>query len=54
MTIKIKWEVYIIELQSTKGKQWKVTRKLPELTVTETLIFSDKEKAQKQFMKWLQ
>ena len=48
-----KWEVSIMEIQNHKGKKYKVTRRLPELTVAETKIFKDKKKARKQFDEWL-
>ena len=45
-----KWEVSLIALAGT----FKVTRRLPDLTVSETKIFASKEEAQKQFDKWLE
>lgn len=48
-----KWEISIIELQNSKGKKYKVTRRLPELFVAETRIFSSKKKAKELFDEWL-
>ncbi len=47
-----KWEVSIIELRNG-GKRYKVTRKIPELSVSETKVFPTKEEALEQFRKWL-
>jgi hypothetical protein len=48
-----KWEISIIELQNSKGKKYKVTRRLPELLVSETRVFSSKKKAKQLFDEWL-
>lgn len=48
-----KWEVSLIELENGLGKKFKVTRRLPELSVAETKIFRTKAQAKKQFDKWL-
>ncbi len=48
-----KWEISIIELQNSKGKKYKVTRRLPELGVSETRIFSSKKEAKQLFDEWL-
>jgi hypothetical protein len=48
------WEVSIIEVKSSKRKWYKVTRRLPDLRVSETKIFSSKEKARKQFQEWIE
>jgi hypothetical protein len=48
-----KWEVSIIELQTETGIKFKVTRRLPDLSVSETKIFSDKKKALRLFEEWL-
>ena len=48
-----KWEISIIELEDSDGKKYKVTRRLPELSVAETKMFSSKEEAKKQFNEWL-
>lgn len=48
-----KWEVSIIELQNHAGKKFKVTRRLPEMSVAETRVFAGKKKAKKLFNEWL-
>ncbi len=48
-----KWEVSIIEYQDATGTKYKVTRRIPELSVAETKVFSSKEKAKAQFEGWL-
>ena len=48
-----KWQVSIIELQSSEGKKYKVTRCLPELHVSETKMFNSKKEAKNQFDEWL-
>ncbi|MEK6886991.1 MAG: hypothetical protein AABW88_04105 [Nanoarchaeota archaeon] len=47
------WEVSIIELQSSDGKKYKVTRSLPELHVSETKLFNSKKEAKDKFDEWL-
>ena len=48
-----KWEVSIIELENEKGKKFKVTRQLPELSISETKVFKSKVRAKQQFDEWL-
>ncbi len=49
-----KWEVSISEYETSRGKsQWKVTRRLPEMTVAETKVFNSKEEAIRQYEEWL-
>ncbi|HIH39252.1 TPA: hypothetical protein HA219_00805 [Candidatus Woesearchaeota archaeon] len=48
-----KWEVSIIELSSSEGKRYKVTRSLPELHVSETKMFNSKKEARNKFNEWL-
>lgn len=48
-----KWEISIIEFENNVNKKYKVTRRLPDLAVSETKIFDSKEKAKKQFDEWL-
>ena len=48
-----KWEVSIIELHNHRGKKFKVTRRMPYMSVAETKIFNSKKKAIKQFNEWL-
>ena len=49
----IKWEVSIIELQENGEKKFKVTRRVPALSVSETKIFDNLKRAKKQFDEWL-
>ena len=44
-----KWEVSIMELQNHIGKKFKVTRRLPEMSVAETKVFTTKKKAKRLF-----
>lgn len=46
----MKWEVTITKFTDNF---YKVTRRIPELEVSETKVFSSKEKAQEQFEEWL-
>lgn len=48
-----KWEVSITEFKNSVGKKFKVTRRLPELSVAETKMFRTKKKAKQQFDDWL-
>jgi len=48
-----RWEVSIIELENHIGKKYKVTRRLPEMSVAETVVFMTKKQAKKQFDEWL-
>jgi len=49
----MKWEVTIAEFEDEEGKKYKVTRRLPEMLVSETKIFKSKKQARKQFKQWL-
>ena len=42
-----------MEFQNHKGKKFKVTRRVQEMSVAETKIFKSKEHAIKQFNEWL-
>ena len=48
-----KWEISIIELEDSKSKKYKVTRRLPDMSVAETKMFNSKEETKKQFDEWL-
>ncbi|MEK6900210.1 MAG: hypothetical protein AABX05_03740 [Nanoarchaeota archaeon] len=48
-----KWEVSIMEILEGKITKYKVTRRIPELSVAETKIFQSKEDAKRQFELWL-
>jgi len=47
------WEISIMELQNHVGTKFKVTRRLPELLVSETKVFRSKIDAKKQIEEWL-
>jgi len=49
----LKWEVSISEYKDRKGIKYKVTRRIPELHVAETRLFSNKKQAFDLFNKWL-
>ena len=49
-----KWEVSIIGIENAIGKKYKVTRRIPEMSVSETRVFRSKEEAKKQFDEWLE
>jgi len=40
-----KWEASIIELKKNGRKKYKVTRRFPEMSISETKIFRSKKKA---------
>jgi len=48
-----KWEISFMEFKNNKGKKFKLTRRLPNLSVSETKFFRSKKKAKKQFDDWL-
>ncbi|MBW2992708.1 hypothetical protein KY345_05820 [Candidatus Woesearchaeota archaeon] len=48
-----KWEVSIIEVENSVGKKYKVTRRIPEMSIAETRIFRSKKEAKQQFDEWL-
>ncbi len=49
--MSIKWEVSIIELKDN-GSQYKVTKRIPDLGISDTKLFSKIEKALEQFREW--
>ena len=49
----MKWEITIMEIENSEGKKYKVTRRLPELSIAETKIFDSKESAKRQMEEWL-
>jgi len=51
--LTMKWEVTMAEFKENGKTKYKVTRRMPELTIAETKIFAIKEQAQKQFEEWL-
>lgn len=50
--INKKWEVSLIELKEN-GKRYKVTRRIPNMHVSETKMFKSKKEALKQLEEWL-
>ena len=51
--INKQWEVSIIQFYDGKIKKYKVTRRIPKMSVAETKVFNSKEEARKQFEEWL-
>ena len=47
------WEVSISEFKDDQGKAYKVTRRLPDYSISETKIFRSKSEAKKQLEEWL-
>jgi len=47
------WEISIIELANSIGRKYKVTRRLPGFSVSETKVFRNKDEAKKQFDEWI-
>jgi hypothetical protein len=52
--MKKKIEVSIMEIENDFGKKYKVTKRIPELLVSETKIFRSKDEAKKQLEEWLE
>ena len=48
-----KWEVSIIELKRNGKTKYKVTGRLPEMSVAETKVFDSKQDALNQVHEWL-
>ncbi len=42
-----------MELEENNTLKYKVTRRIPELSIAETKIFNSKEEAKRQFEEWL-
>ncbi|MFH1132899.1 MAG: hypothetical protein V1735_00245 [Nanoarchaeota archaeon] len=51
--VKPRWEVSFVVLRNCT-KPYKVTRRIPDLSVFETLIFSDKRLALRKMRSWLE
>jgi|TARA_B100001971_G_C18119860_1_gene498828 hypothetical protein len=49
-----KWEISLIEYEDGVGKKYKVTKRVPGMSVADTKIFKSKEEAKKQFDEWLE
>lgn len=50
---QVKWEIMFICFSSNEKRKYKVTRRLPGMSVAKTKIFSSKKMARKQFREWL-
>ena len=50
--LRKKREISIIELENSIGKKYKVTRRLPGLSISETKIFRSKKSAKKKLNEW--
>ena len=48
-----KWEISFIELRNHKGKKFKVTKRIPSLSMAETKVFRSKKRAKKKLNEWL-
>lgn len=48
-----KWEISMMEFQNHLGKKFKVTRRIPDMSVAETKVFRSKKRAKKKFDDWL-
>ena len=48
-----KWKISFTELNTQQGTLYKVTRRIPSLSVAETKIFKDKEEAKQLLNQWL-
>ena len=47
-----RWEVSLIAFKENGNKKYKVTRRLPDMSVAETKFFETEEEAKKQFDEW--
>ena len=48
-----RWELSMTEFEAENEKHYKVTRRIPSMSVAETKVFSSKEEAKRQFDEWL-
>ncbi|MEK6960743.1 MAG: hypothetical protein AABX47_06210 [Nanoarchaeota archaeon] len=49
-----RWTVSILALKGDLGEEFKVTRRIHELSVSETRMFRSKDDAKRQFEEWLE
>ncbi len=49
----VNWEISIIELNEKGKTKYKVTKRLPALSVSKTKVFKSRYYAVKQFEQWL-
>ena len=52
--VKTDMIVTFAELSDAIGPLYKVTKRVPDLSVAETRLFRSKERAKKQFERWLE
>jgi len=52
--VRADWEVSLLQLTVRRGIKYKVTRRLPQVYISEIKIFSDKQKALQCLLEWLQ
>jgi hypothetical protein len=43
-----------MEFQNDEGKKYKVTKRVPEMSVSDTKMFRNKDEAKRQFEEWLE
>ncbi len=48
-----KGEVSLTAFEDEEGKKYKVTRRMPNMSVAETKFFKSKDEAKKQYEEWL-
>ncbi len=46
------WEISFKELEDSKGKKYKITRRLADYSIAETKVFRSKKKALKKLAEW--
>ena len=51
---KNKWKISILELDKDGIKIYKVSRRIPEMSISETKIFKTKEEAKNKIKEWLE
>jgi hypothetical protein len=49
----LRWEYSIMKFEDHRGNIFKVTRRLPEMHISETRIFGDSRRAKEQLKAWL-
>lgn len=49
-----KWVVSLMKLEDEEGVKYKVTRRIPDLSISETKIFKTKQEALEKFNEWLE
>lgn len=49
-----KQTISLLEVKNSESMKYKVTRSIPELSISETKVFKSKKEAIKQFNDWLE